>query len=339
VRTLIRGGAAARPRPASCRPLSQRPDTGPAVAALVTVQILFGAHYSAAREITAHLDPIAWTVVRQVGGAALLIGLALLLRRPWPRAGWGRLAGLALLGVVLNQLLFNVGIQRSTALHGVLVMATVPAQTLALGVLLGQETLTRRKLASVALGALGIGVLLELDQMAAGTGAWLRTRDGAATDRFSETILFGDLLMFVNAGCYSLFVALSKRVAQAVDPLPLAAAIYLCALPPIAVVGAFTLGRVDLAAVPSHVWALGLAVIVGPTALAYLLNLYALRRLPTSLVGLFINLQFVVAAAIAALWHGERLDARIVAAALAVLAGLSLRFMPERPGRRADVRT
>lgn len=307
-----------------------RSETGKAVAALVAVQLLFGTHYSVAREITAHLDPIAWTALRQFGGATLLIGLALALRRPWPRSGWGRLAVLSLLGVVLNQLLFNAGIQRSTALHGVLVMATVPAQTLALGVLLGEESLSPRKLLSVGLGVLGIAALLQLDQMAVGTGTWLRTRDGGAAAAFTDTVLFGDLLMFANSACYSLFMALSKRTSQTVEPVTLSAAIYLCALPMVAVVGAPALARLEPAAVPSHVWLLGLAVIVGPTALAYLLNLYALKRLPTSLVGLFINLQFVVAAATAALWHGEQLDLRVAVAAAAVLLGLSLRFMPEK---------
>ena len=99
----------------------------------------------------------------------------------------------------------------------------------------------------------------------------------------------------------------------------------------ISIVGAPALLAVDFAAVPRHVWLLGGLVIVGPTALAYLLNLYALRRLPTSLVGLFINVQFVIAAVTAALWHGERLDDRTVLAAAAVLLGLSLRFVPERP--------
>lgn len=313
-----------------------RHETARAVAALVAVQVLFGTHYSAAREITAFVDPIAWTALRQFGGAALLIGAALVLRRPWPRAGWGRLFVLSLLGVVVNQLLFNAGIQRSTALHGALVMATVPAQTLALGVLMGQEALTRRKLASVALGALGIAALLELDELAVGTGAWLRTRDGGPPAGFSDTVLFGDLLMFLNSAAYSLFLALSKRVSQTLEPLTLTAAIYLCALPVVAAVGAPAVLATDFAAVPVHVWLLGLLVIVGPTALAYLLNLYALRRLPTSLVGLFINVQFVVAAATAALGHGERLDLRTAAAAVAVLVGLSLRFLPERTG---DART
>jgi drug/metabolite transporter (DMT)-like permease len=314
--------------------LSARHETARAVLALVAVQVLFGTHYSAAREITAHVDPVAWTALRQLGGAALLIGAALALRRPWPRAGWRHLFLLALLGVVVNQLLFNAGIQRSTALHGALVMATVPAQTLALGVLLRQEALSRRKIVSVALGALGIAALLQVDELAVGTGSWLRTRDGAAAARFTDTVLFGDLLMLVNSAAYSLFLALSKRVSQEVEPLSLTASIYLCALPVVLAVGAPAVLATDFAAVPAHVWLLGLLVIVGPTALAYLLNLYALRRLQTSLVGLFINVQFVVAAVTAAAVHDERLDLRTAAAAVAVLVGLSLRFLPEGTSRR-----
>ncbi|MFZ6177095.1 DMT family transporter [Nannocystis pusilla] len=311
-------------------PTSPGQDTARAVAALIGVQLLFGTHYSAAREITAYLDPIAWTTIRQFGGAVLLVGVALVLRKAWPRRGWGLLAVLGLLGVVLNQLLFNAGIQRSTAVHGALVMATVPAQTLALGVLLGQERLTRRKLVSVALGVVGIAALFGVDQLAVGTGAWLRTRDGEVAARFSDTVLCGDLLICGNAGAYSLFIALSKRVSETTDPLILSAAIYACSLPMIALIGLPAVVAIDLAAVPGHVWLLGALVIVGPTALAYILNLYALRRLPTSLVGLFINVQFIVAATTAALWHGERLDDRTVIAAAAVLLGLSLRFVPER---------
>ena len=70
-------------------------------------------------------------------------------------------------------------------------------------------------------------------------------------------------------------------------------------------------------------------VIAGPTVGAYLLNMYALSRLPTSLVGLFINLQFVIAVAVAMTWHGERFDGRIVVAGLLVLGGVALRFRPE----------
>lgn len=309
---------------------AQRSDAK-AVSALVAVQLLFGAHYSAAREITAYIDPGAWTLVRQAGSTVLLVLVTLGLRRRWPRDGWGRLFLLSLLGVAFNQLLFNVGMRRSTALHGVLVVATVPALTLALGVLLRQETMTRRKLASVALGAAGIAALMQVDQLAVGTGSFWLTRDGLPAGRFTDTVLFGDLLIFINSICYAVYLALSKRTSERVEPLTLTTALFVCALPITALFGAPALAELDLASVPAHVWWLGAGVVLGPTVLAYLLNLYALRGLPTSLVGLFINLQFVVAAATAALWHGERLDLRLGVAALAVLVGLSLRFLPEKP--------
>ena len=47
------------------------------------------------------------------------------------------------------------------------------------------------------------------------------------------------------------------------------------------------------------------------------------------MVGLFINLQFVIAVGVAMLWHDEAFDARIIAAGLLVLGGVSLRVRPE----------
>lgn len=314
-------------------PLAPRNEAPKALLALLAVQLLFGVHYSAAREITARLDPAAWTLLRQAGGALLLLACLLIARRPLPRAGWPRLFALSLLGVAINQLIFNAGMSRTTALHAVVVTATIPGLTLAFGALLGEERLSPRKLVSVALGALGVAVLLEIDHLAGATGSLWRTRDGAPAGQITDTILFGDLLILTNSACYALYLVLSKKTSQEIDPLPLAAALFLGALPVTALVGAPALRADQFAALPPAIWALAVGVIVGPTVLAYLLNLYALRRLSPSLVGLFINLQFVVAALVAALWHDERLTARLGAAALLVLAGLSLRFLPERRAR------
>lgn len=307
-------------------------ERGRAVAALVAVQLLFGVHYSIAREITATVDPIAWTALRVAAAALLLAGLVALAGRRWPRGVglWLRLAGLALLGVTINQLLFNAGISRSTAIHGVLVMATLPAQTLALAVLLGDERLDRRKLASVLLGLVGVVVLLGFDRAIAAPAEWLRARDGRPAATFGESVLAGDLLMVGNSLSYALYLALGRRVFADRNPLALSAALYLIGALTVLVFGAGSLAAVDLAAVPPTIWGLGLFVVVGPTIGTYLLNIYALQRLPSSLVGLFIYLQFVVAAFTGASWHGEALDARVVIAALLVLGGLALRVAPAR---------
>ena len=307
---------------------------GAAVLALVATQLLFGVHYSVAREITAQLDPVAWTALRALLGLVTLAGLMVLLGRRWPRGRvvWCRLTLLGVLGVALNQLMFNAGIARSTAIHGVLLMATVPAQTLALGVLMGQERLTARKLLSVLLGLCGVALLMRVDALAlSGTsGDWLRTRDGLPAARFADSMLAGDLLIFANSACYALFLALGKASTRVMDPLVLSAGVYLPGAALACLIGGPALAAADLPGLPASVWLLIAFVVIGPTVGAYMLNLYALTRLPTSLVGLFINLQFVVAVASGMLWHGEALGARVMVAGLLVLGGVSLRLRAER---------
>jgi len=309
------------------------PSRGAAVLALVGTQLLFGLNYSVAREITAQLDPVAWTALRALLGLLTIAGLMALLRRRWPRgrATWGRLAVLGVLGVALNQLLFNAGIARSTAIHGVLLMATVPAQTLALGVLMGQERFTARKLTSVLLGLCGVALLMRADALAlpGAAGGWLQTRDGLPVARFADSMLAGDLLIFANSACYALFLALGKASTRTMDPVALSAGVYLPGAALACLIGGPALVAADLASLPASIWLMITFVVIGPTVGAYLLNLYALSRLPTSLVGLFINLQFVVAVTSGILWHGEAIGPRVLVAGLLVLGGVSLRLRAE----------
>ena len=51
----------------------------------------------------------------------------------------------------------------------------------------------------------------------------------------------------------------------------------------------------------------------------------------SSLVGLAINLQFLIAVAIGVWWHDEVIELRVVAAGVLVLGGLALRILPARP--------
>lgn len=311
------------------------PDAGGGVSgvvALVVVQLLFGLHYSVAREITARIDPVAWTALRALLGFVVLVVVMGVGRRRWPRGGavWGRLVLLGTLGVALNQLLFNAGIARSTAIHAVLLMATVPAQTLALGVFMGQERFTPRKLASVLLGLVGVAVLLRVDALAAsGAGGWWSTRGGGEAASFADTVLAGDLMIFANASCYAVYLALGKATTRELDPVVLCAGIYATGAALALGFGGAALLQADLAGLSGALWGWIAFVVLGPTVGAYLLNLYALKRLSTSMVGLFVNLQFVVAAGVAMLWHGERFDARLVVAGLLVLGGLSLRVIAE----------
>lgn len=312
-----------------------------ALLALVVVQIFFGIHYSVALEVLEHIPAAAWAGVRSASAAGVLVLMAWGLRRTWPRGVrlWLWLTVLSVLGVSLNQVLFLEGLSRSNALHSVLVMSTVPLQTLIWAVLLKQEHLTPHKVFSVLLGASGILVLLEVDAWGTGAAqnahaggldaAW-RDAAGLPVARFLDSMAAGDCLMLANAGCFALFLVLSRRVARPLDPLALTASTFVLGTVLVLVYAASALRAVEWSALPPILWAHGAFIVLAATVGTYLLNFYALQRVPASLVGLFIYLQFVIAAAVGVAWRGERFDLRVVIASALVLGGLALRILPTR---------
>lgn len=70
--------------------------------------------------------------------------------------------------------------------------------------------------------------------------------------------------------------------------------------------------------------ALAAYIVVFPTVLAYLLNSWALARVESSRVALFIYLQPVITAVLSATFLGERITPRLVASSALVFAGVLL---------------
>ncbi len=281
-------------------------------AALLAVQALFGVHYLAARWIVAELPPAAWAFLRVAAAAAILAPLALLGRRRWPdRRDASALALCALFGVVLNQALFIEGIARTTPAHAALINTQIPTFALAAAVALRQERLTGRKALSLLAGAAGVLALL-------GGGA-----------RFERDLLAGDLLNLANAASYGLFVAMSRRVMERVDPLAAAALLFLFGTLGMAAYGLDDALRTGLGGLSARAWGAMAFALLGATVITYFLNLWALARTHASRVAVYIFLQPIVAAGLGLWLAGDRLTARFGVAALLVLAALLLRGGPD----------
>jgi drug/metabolite transporter (DMT)-like permease len=76
-------------------------------------------------------------------------------------------------------------------------------------------------------------------------------------------------------------------------------------------------------------------IVVFPTILTYLLNLWALRRASSNLVAVYIYLQPLFAALVAPLvLPGESVTPRAALAGLAIFAGLALVITAERRQQR-----
>jgi len=101
--------------------------------------------------------------LRAATAAALLLPIFFLrpsdLGEKWQRREVIELALLGVFGITLNQVFFVVGMSSTSVAHAALVIATTPLQVLMLAALRGQERVTVRKLAGLAVAIAGIAVL------------------------------------------------------------------------------------------------------------------------------------------------------------------------------------
>jgi drug/metabolite transporter (DMT)-like permease len=279
------------------------------VLALLLVQVLFATHYIAAKLVLREIPPRSWASIRVGGAALVLLAIVAATRSRLPRGpGLGRRFALfALLGVVINQVCFIEGLKRTTVVNSSLINCTIPVLTLLFALLAGRESADGRRLAALALALTGVLVLLRVE-----------------TFEFAHPLLAGDLLSLANATSFAAFLVVSKPTLEKVASLPATALLFLLGAPVIGLLASPEIARATPTLPSATVLALGAYIIAGPTVLAYLLNSWALRRAPSSLVALFIYLQPILAALLSVLLLGEEVTVRQVVAFALVAAGVAL---------------
>ncbi len=300
------------------------PATRPApnlIGVLLLVQLFFGLHYVTGKILLQWIDPAAWALVRVVAASVLLQLLVLRRRTSRPdRREWLQLGTFALFGVVINQVLFVEGLSRTTPAHSALIMTTIPLLTILFAVLLGKERLSVPRAAGLLLALTGVWILLRADRF-----------------RVEGDLLLGDLLSLGNAASFSLFLVLSREYLIKNDPLVAIARVFTLGTVGVAIYGLAPLSRVVPAELPAAAWWLAAFIVIFPTVGSYFLNYWALSRVSSSLVALFIYLQPLVATTMQwALGKGAPGPRFYLAGAL-VFAGVALGSV--RASRQARERT
>lgn len=280
------------------------------VAALVTVQVFFGLHYTAAKYILTFLPPRAWAIMRIAPAAVLLMAYMVAARRdklPRDRRDLAALAFFSIFGVVINQVLFVEGLSRTATSHSAIINTSIPVATLLIAILMRRERATGRKLAGIVLSLAGVLYLI-----------------GHSGASLGGQIAVGDMLTLVNALSYSFFLVISKPILSRHSSLGVTTWLLTFGAVGISVVGAPQLATVDYAAVPTGVWWAAAFVILFPTLGAYMLNSWALKRVESSVVALFIYLQPLIASVLGVVWLGESLGAGTIFSAALIFTGVGI---------------
>ncbi len=277
--------------------------------ALILVQSLFGLLPVAGKLVFASFHPLAVTAMRVAVGAAILWVIQSAFRGKHidvRKDGW-HVAMLTALGVVINQVLFAIGLEKTSAINTTLIITIIPVATYTMALALGRETWGPKR---------GIGITL-----AFGGVVYLI---GLSGFQFGWDNALGDILVLLNCLSFSLYLVLAKPIATRVSPLNLVAWQFLMAAVVLVPLGLWA-GLIPQAqAAPSSAWWLMLYIILGPTVLTYVLNATALRNVSSSTVAVFIYIQPIFTAAFAYWLLGEELTLRLLPAALLVFTGVGI---------------
>jgi len=282
--------------------------------ALLLVSLLFGANYVFTKELLEAVPPRAWVFFRIAAATSVFVPLALWLGRGRPPVRLlGGLLLASLLGVVGNQVLFTEGMHLTTSAHSAVINACIPTWTLCLASLFGQERFTGRKLAAVLIALAGVGTLLHLDALLTGS-------EGITRDQ-----LIGDLLTWSNGIAFALHLIVMRRIGATLDPWQSTAIMFLMATAMVACWSGpvLTAAHWTAVATPPTLWYALYGVLLA-TVLTYFMNTWALRHTHSSQVALYINVQPLVAAAMAPAFGQAAPDWRFVVALAAVTTGLVL---------------
>ena len=293
-------GEAGLPRP--LRPDAPRD----ALVGLLVVQVFFGALPVAGHLAFAGFPPLALAALR-LGGAALVMGVV---HTVWfPERVAKRhllpLAVFALFGIVGNQVLFMLGLARTDPVAASVLVTTIPAFTLFVAVLLRVERPGPRKIAGIAFAFAGVVVLV-----------------GVTPTAFRAGNALGNTLVALNALSYAIYLVIARNMVRVYRPLTVAVWTFVFGAFVILPLGTWDLVHMAWGDVSASAWWSLAFIIAFPTVGAYLINNWALGRVPPSTVAVFIYLQPIVAALSAYWFFGTVPGPRTVAGAALIFAGV-----------------
>jgi drug/metabolite transporter (DMT)-like permease len=279
-------------------------------ASLLLVGLIYGANYSIAKEVMpTYIQPFGFTLLR-VGAATLLFWLYHFWKGPEKvdlKKNLPRLLLCAAMGVATNQLFFLKGLNLTSPINAALIMTITPVLVLIASALLLKEHITFKKSLGIGLGLTG-AVLLVLQRNP-------NAEDGG---------ILGDILILLNAASYGVYLVVVKPLMRSYRAATIIKWIFLFGFFMVLPFGWPEFSQTNWSVIPWPIWLAILYVVVFTTFVAYLLNVWTLRYVNSSVVGIYIYLQPVFATLVAMLLGQDQPTADKLLYSLLIFSGVYL---------------
>lgn len=272
---------------------------------------IYGLNHTIAKDVMpTYIQPYGFILLR-VSGAAILFWLISFWapKERIEKRDWLRILACALFGMVINMLMFFKGLSLSTPINSAVLITISPIIIFGLSVLILKEKITFLKILGITLGFAGaLSLILFTEQ----------------TAQNAENIPLGNMLFLVNATCYGLYLILVKPLTTKYHVITLMKWLFLIAIFINLPITISEFNQVEWLNLPLHAILKMVFVVVGTTFLTYLFNIYALKYLNASTIGVFMYLQPLLGILFAILVGADSLNLLKVLAAALVFLGVYL---------------
>lgn len=280
------------------------------IAAIVATSI-FGFNHTIAKELMPNvLSPNALLYSRVLGAAICFWFVSLFTKRERVELKDFKLIIIcAIFGMGLNMITALNGLYNSTPINSSIITTLAPIFIFLISVILLKEKISKRKYAGVFIGFIGTLTLILLNE---------KSLENA------PNINLGNFYLFINSISYALYFVLVKPLTEKYNMITIMKWLFLFSIFINMPFGLVEFMQVEWVEINNTSFIKIFYVVFCTTFLVYLLNLYALKNLKATTVGMFIYLQPVIGILFAIYRGADKLTIPDISSVLLVFAGVYL---------------
>jgi drug/metabolite transporter (DMT)-like permease len=273
--------------------------------------VVWGSSFTVTKLGVAHIPPFAFAFLRFVVASLFLLPLFVRHRKKYPEKHaiaipWRTILVMALMGVMLFYVFFNVSLLNTSASQGALIEGFLPVCIALLAAIFLKEKLGRVQVAGILLSVAGVAMIGFL-----------------ADEELSHAPnpLKGNFYMLLAMVAWAVYTILSKKITH-IDPLIVTSWVSFIGTLFLLPVACWENRHTGLPPISAGGWVAIIYLGAVASALCYFLYSKALETLPASQVGNFINLDPVIGLIIALLFLPEHINVLQIAGGILVLLGI-----------------
>ena len=271
---------------------------------------IYGLNHTIAKVVMPHyIGPFGFIMLRIFGAGFLFWLVSLFIKNEKiHREDYFRIASASLLGMCINMLMFFKGLQLSTPINSGVIVTLTPIIILVLSAFFLKEKLTTQKVIGIFLGFVGAIMLIVYGSNSKIINA--------------PNISFGNVLLLINAISFGAYLVIVKPITKKYNTITLMKWMFLLGMIYTFPFTYSEFSQVSWSTLPFEaIWRMSF-VVIGTTFLTYMLNVYALKKLPPTVIGSLTYLQPLITITYAVITGNDILDSVKFFACVLVFIGV-----------------